>query len=91
VDKNSQLFYIRANRSEEMSEQIRQITDWHEITINFKNYFVASIPFKQFFEEKNYRLVVMCESVENLQLDLFDGEKHKYRCILTNDHKRVVS
>jgi hypothetical protein len=29
----------------------------------------------------------MCEKVKNQQLDLFDGEKYKYRCILTNDHK----
>ena len=86
VSKYSKLFYIRANRSEDMTEQIRQITDWQTVEINFKKYQVASIPFKQFFEDRNYRLVVMREESDDQQLDLFDG-KFKYRCILTNDHR----
>jgi hypothetical protein len=28
VSKHSKLFYIRANRSDSMSKQIRQITEW---------------------------------------------------------------
>jgi hypothetical protein len=86
VSKSSKLFYIRANRSADMTEQIRQIADWQTVEINYKKYQVASIPFKQFFEERNYRLVVMCEESDNQQLDLFEG-KFKYRCILTNDHE----
>ncbi|GHU63122.1 hypothetical protein FACS1894123_05280 [Bacteroidia bacterium] len=86
VSKYSKLFYIRANRSGEMTKQIRQITDWQRVEINYKEYEVASIPFKQFFEDRNYRLVVAREISDNQQLDLFDG-KFKYRCILTNDHE----
>jgi hypothetical protein len=86
VSKNSKLFYIRANRSANMTEQISQITDWQTFEINYKKYQLASIPFKQFSEERNYRLVVMREESDNPQLDLFDG-KFKYRCILTNDHE----
>jgi hypothetical protein len=86
VAKHSRLFYIRANRSADMTEQIRQITDWQTVEINFKKYQVASIPFKQFFEDRNYRLVVMREESNNQQLDLFDG-KFVYRSILTSDHQ----
>jgi hypothetical protein len=86
VAKYSQQFYIRANRSADMTEQIRQITDWETVEINCKKYQVASIPFKQFFEGCNYRLVVMREESDNQQLDLFDG-KFVYRSILTNDHQ----
>jgi hypothetical protein len=86
VSQNSRMFYIRANRCEKISEQIRQITDWQTVEINYKSYEVASIPFKQFFEDQNYRLVVARENADNAQLDLFDG-KFKYRCILTNDHE----
>jgi hypothetical protein len=68
-----------------MSEQIRQITDWERVEINYKEYGVASIPFRQFFEDRNYRLVVAGEKSDSQQLDLFDGQ-FKYRCILTNDH-----
>ncbi|MDD4728647.1 MAG: IS1380 family transposase [Dysgonamonadaceae bacterium] len=85
VSKHSRLFYIRANRSESMFEQICQINDWVEVEINFKSYEVASIPFRQFFEERNYRLVIMREKSDNAQLDLFTGDYFIYRSILTND------
>lgn len=85
---NSRLFYIRANRSADMTDQIRQITEWKKETINFKEYEVASIPFKQFFEDKNYRLVVARTKEEGKdQLDCFTGDCLVYRCILTNDHE----
>jgi len=87
VAKYSQLFYIRANKCETLSEQIRQITDWQTVEINHINYQVTSIPFKSFLPEKNYRLIVMCEKSKDPQLDIFEGEKFHYRCILTNDHK----
>jgi hypothetical protein len=87
LDKYSKLFYVRANRSADMTGQIRQISQWKTVEINFKEYQVASLPFKQFFEDKNYRLVVMREKTEDQQLDIFTGDNFKYRCILTNDHE----
>ena len=41
VSKHSRLFYIRANRSESMLEQICQIDEWKEVEINIKSYEVA--------------------------------------------------
>jgi len=87
VSKNCNLFYIRANKSENMTEQISQIDEWKKVEINHKAYQVASIPFCQFFEERNYRLVVMREESNDAQMDLFTGDNMIYRCILTNDHK----
>jgi len=86
VSKHSNLFYIRANRCDSITEQIRQIADWQRVEINYKEYEVASIPFLQFFEDRNYRLVVMREKSDNPQLNIFDG-RFVYRCILTNDHE----
>ena len=86
VAANSELFYIRANRCESLTERIVQIENWETVEINFKNYQVASLNFTQFFEDKNYRLVVMREKSDDPQLDLFTGE-FIYRCILTNDHQ----
>jgi hypothetical protein len=86
VAKYSRLFYIRANKCESLTEKIRQITDWQTIEINFKAYQVASIAFTNFLAEQNYRLVVMREKTGDPQLDLFEGEKFNYRCILTNDY-----
>ena len=85
VAQNSQLFYIRASRSEALSEQIAQIDNWQTVEINFKSYRVASIPFKQFFEDRNYRFTVAREKSDDQQPDLFEGQKFIYRCILTND------
>jgi hypothetical protein len=87
VDANSRLFYIRANKCESLTEEIRQITDWQTAEINFIDYQVTSIPFTRFSAEKNYRLVVMRQKTNDPQMDIFEGEKFNYRSILTNDHQ----
>ena len=87
VDKHSNLFYIRANKSTNLFEQINNISNWETVEINFKNYEVASIPFTQFFENRNYRLVIMREQSKDAQLDIFTKDNYIYRSILTNDHK----
>ncbi|MDR1864811.1 MAG: transposase [Bacteroidales bacterium] len=89
VAQNSEHFYIRAGRSRILTEQIQQIAEWQTIEINFKKYQVASIPFTQFFAEKNYRLVIAREKSDDRQLNLFESEKFKYRCILTGDHEKT--
>jgi hypothetical protein len=85
VAANSELFYIRANKSAELTRQITEIKTWQTVEINYKMYEVASIPFTQFFEQKNYRLVIMREKGKNNQIDLFTGDNLIYRSILTND------
>jgi hypothetical protein len=87
VDKYSNFFYIRANKCETLTEEIRQITDWKIVEINYTEYQVASIPFTRFLTDRNYRLVIMGEKTNDSQLEIFEGEKFNYRCILTNDHQ----
>lgn len=87
VDKHSKLFYIRVNKSANLFEQINNISNWENVEINYKNYQVASIPFTQFYKERNYRLVIMREKSTNTQLDIFTNDTYIYRAILTNDHK----
>ena len=87
IAKNSRLFYIRTNRSQCVAEQVREIDQWKDVEINYKQYQVASIKFTQFFEDKNYRLVIMREKSNSQQLDAFTGDNLSYRSILTNDHK----
>ncbi len=89
VDNHSKLFYIRANKSTNMFEKIRSITDWKSVEINYTKYEVASLTFTQFFEERNFRLVIMREACEDKQMDLFTGDNLKYRTILTNDHENT--
>ncbi len=85
VDKYSNLFYIRANKSANLFEQIQEISDWQSVEINYQNYEVASIPFIQFYEDRNYRLVIMREKTDDNQVDAFTQDTYKYRSILTSD------
>lgn len=85
VASNSKLFYIRANKSAEVLSQIVKIQTWKTVEINYKIYEVASIPFTQFFGEKNYRLVIMREKSDDNQINMFTGDTFIYRSILTND------
>lgn len=85
VSQYSKKFYIRANKSASLVEQVSQITDWKSVEINYINYEVASIPFTQFYADRNYRLVVMRRKSDDNQLDLFTGDNYIYRFILTND------
>lgn len=85
VAENSELFYIRANKSAQLTRQITEISKWQTVEINYKQYEVASIPFTQFFKQKKYRLVVMREKGKTNQIDLFTGDNLIYRSILTND------
>ncbi len=85
VAKNSKTFYIRANKSHNVFEQIQEISDWKYIEVNHKQYQVGSMKFKQFMSEKEYRLVVMREKTKNIQVDIFMQDTFKYRLILTND------
>ncbi|MCD6347065.1 MAG: IS1380 family transposase [Bacteroidales bacterium] len=85
VAQNSKQFYIRANKSANLFEQITEISSWESVEINYQNYEVASIPFKQFFEDRNYRLVIMREKSDSHQIDLFTQDTFAYRSILTDD------
>ena len=85
VASNSKLFYIRANKCAELFRQIIEIEKWERVEINYKIYEVASMRFTQFFEEENYRLVIMREKNDDNQINMFTGDTFIYRSILTND------
>lgn len=85
VSKNSNLFYIRSNRSTNLFEKIKQISEWKTIEVNFIEYEVATLKFTQFFEDRNYRLVVRREKTNSKQLDIFTEDTFSYSTILTND------
>jgi hypothetical protein len=85
VASNSKLFYIRANKSVDLFRQITEIKEWETVEINYNIYEVASIPFTQFYEQENYRLVIMREKNNDIQIDAFTGDTFTYRSILTND------
>ncbi len=64
IASNSRLFYIRTYTSAELFMQISVIETWETVEINYRLYQVTSIPFTQFFEQGNYRQVIMQEQVK---------------------------
>jgi hypothetical protein len=80
-------FFIRANKCANLELEIRNITNWKSVEINYKRYEVASIKFTQFFFFFFYRLVVMREPNPDkyAQPSLLTNDNMIYRCILTND------
>jgi len=87
VSQNSDLFYIRANKSTSVFEQLQETAVWEDVEINYKNYQVTSIAFEQFDATKEYRLVVMREKTDNTQVNAFSNDAFTYRSILTNDQE----
>jgi len=85
VATNSKYFYIRSDKSAEMYEQINQVSEWETVEINYIKYEVASISFTQFYEDRNYRQVIMREKSSTQQAHLFTGDNLSYRTLLTND------
>ncbi len=87
IAQNSELYYVRAQRCDYLTEQIRQITDWEEVIIGYKKYQIASIDYAPFGGSKTYRYVISREAIKNGQMDCFTQDAFTYRAILTNDYE----
>jgi len=87
VEANSKLFYIRAQRCDELSKQIREIEQWETVKIGLREIEVCSIEYAPFGEEKKYRYVVSREKNKTGQTSVFFNDNFIYRAIATNDRK----
>jgi hypothetical protein len=85
VEKNANQFYIRAQKCENLTEEIKNVTNWETVEINFKKVQVASIEYKPFSEDKVYRYVISREANQTGQIDAFQQDNFIYRAIITND------
>jgi hypothetical protein len=88
VEANSQYFYIRAQRCDDLFEKINQTKEWATVEIGFKQYEVASVQYAPFGEDKAYRYVVSREKNADGQCNLFTGDHYLYRAIMTNDGEK---
>jgi hypothetical protein len=86
VEANSEYFYIRAQRCDDLFEKINQVRDWKVVEIGFKQYEVASIQYSPFGKDKAYRYVISREKNADGQCNLFTGDHYLYRAIMTDDH-----
>jgi hypothetical protein len=87
VKANSLFFYIRAMRCGSLEDLIRDVDNWEKTEINHKIYEVASVKYKPFGGEDEYRVVITREPNKSGQMDLFTNDAMIYRGILTDDFK----
>jgi hypothetical protein len=87
VEANSEFFYIRAMRCDDLFSRINQITHWQTVEIGFKQYEVASIEYAPFGQGKAYRYVISRERNTDGQCNIFTGDNFLYRAIMTNDRE----
>ncbi len=85
VEKNCKRFYIRAQRCDELSNQIKGVKDWKTVRIGLFDVEVCSIEYTPFGESKAYRYVVSREKNRTGQTDVFYNDNFTYRAIATND------
>uniref|UniRef100_UPI004048857B IS1380 family transposase n=1 Tax=Mariniflexile sp. TaxID=1979402 RepID=UPI004048857B len=85
VEANSKKFYIRAQRCEELSNQIRELKQWETVKIGLFEVEVCSVEYAPFGEEKIYRYVVSREKNNTGQTTIFFNDNFTYRAIATND------
>ena len=88
VEANSELFYIRAQRCNDLYERIQEIDNWELVEIDNMMYEVASIEYAPFGGKKSYRYVISRKPHPHGQGDLFTGDAFVYRAILTNDREK---
>ena len=85
VEANSKRFYIRAQRCEELSSQIRALKEWETVQVGLLDVEVSSIEYAPFGEEKMYRYVVSREKNNTGQTTVFFNDDFVYRAIATDD------
>ena len=85
VKANSNRIYIRAQRCEELYNQLKQVKEWKTVRIGLFDVEVCSIEYAPFGEEQTYRYVVSREKNSTGQTDVFSSDDFTYRAILTND------
>jgi hypothetical protein len=80
-------FYIRMMDFEDIRKQCGQIRDWQSVEINYEIKEVASIRYKPFKGDKEYRIVVTRKKRKDRQIDLLSGSAYTYQGIITSNEK----
>lgn len=78
-------FYIRIDDSENLRRQCGQVKEWKTILINNVVKEVASIDYKPFKGEEQYRVTVTRKERRDKQIDMESGAAYDYYGIITND------
>jgi len=94
AEKCAEYFYIRMMDFEDIRECCGQINDWKSTEINYEKKEVASILYKPFGGDVQYRIAVTRKIKKDRQIDLLSGSAYTYQGVITNnqllDEKEVI-
>lgn len=85
IERSGAYFYIRANSCENLRDKFKNFQNWKEVTVNGESFEINETTHALTGEKTSYRLVVTRLPRKDGQADLFTGDSHIYRGILTND------
>lgn len=85
VEANCRTFYIRAQKCDDLLQQLKLVDSWERIELNYQKMEVCSLNYTPFGGEKQYRYVVGREAGSTGQVDAFQQDAFIYRAIITND------
>ena len=85
AEKNADYFYIRMMDFEDIRECCGQIENWQSVEINYEKKEVASLKYKPFKGDKEYRIAVTRKKRTDGQIDLLSGSAYTYQGIITNN------
>jgi Transposase DDE domain group 1 len=85
MEENVDDFYIRSVSSQSFKESCLKVDKWDEVVLNYEKKEVASIKYKPFQGEKEYRIVVSRSKVKKEEIVLFEEYNYVYFGIITNN------
>lgn len=85
MDGNVDNFFIRNVTSQRFRESCLKVVEWQEVVLNYEKKEVASIKYKPFQGEKEYRIVVSRSKVKKEEMVLFEEYNYTYFGIITNN------
>ena len=89
AESNADFLYVRMMDFDDIREQCGQIKDWQRVEINYEIKEVASIRYKPFKGNKEYRIVVTRKKRKDKQMDLLSESAYTYQGIITtNEHQK---
>ncbi len=86
AEKEARYFYIRMMDFEDIREHCGQINNWDSVEINYEKKEVASILYKPFKGDRQFRIAVTREKRKDGQIDMLSGSAYSYQGIITNNY-----
>ena len=89
--QNIKYFYIRSVECQSFRDICIATKEWKIIELKNEKIEVASVYFKPFKSDKEYRYVVQKTLIKNSENEIFEEQRYTYYAIITNDMEKSES